>query len=70
MRAPTARRPPPVARMFPQHGRCGGLCRAVAGVECGGGSFWGWLGVDRELFRDERSRAFGHLMTYRKAEIT
>ena len=47
MGAPSARRPPPVAPIFPPHGRCGGVCRGVAGVGCGGGSSGdglGWFG--------------------------
>ena len=47
MGAPSARRPPPVAPIFPPHGRCGGVCRGVVGVGCGGGSFgggWGGFG--------------------------
>jgi hypothetical protein len=45
MRAPTARRPTPVACILQTHGCCGGVCRGVAGVGCGGGSFAGGLGL-------------------------
>ena len=46
---PRPDRPPPapVARMFPPHGRCGGVCRGVAGGGGGGGSFGrglAWVG--------------------------
>ena len=48
MRAPTARRPPPVARIFPPHGRCGGVWRGWRGVWWR--VFWGGLGVIQGLF--------------------
>ena len=43
------------ARIFPPHGRCGCVCRGVAGVGCGGGSFGnglGWFGNCFGTFND------------------
>ncbi len=39
------------ARIFPPHGRCGGVCRGVAGVGCGGGSFGGGLAGSGAVLR-------------------
>ena len=46
-----------VARIFPPHGRCGGVCRGVAGVGCCDGSFGcglGWIGGCFELSVPQR----------------
>ena len=54
------------ARISPPHVRCGGVCRGVVGVGCGGGSSRGGLGGSGSIlvrFGDGPEDSFGHIWT-------